>query len=147
MSWARKVEDIALRLRARNTYDLTAALLRFRFGLIDKYAQTKADRAVLDYDDLIATTNRLLSGHRAAQWVLFKIDSGLEHILVDEAQDTSPAQWRLIRALADEFFTGQTGHETTRTLFAVGDEKQSIFSFKGLTRASLKNNVRISMRR
>ena len=126
-----KVEDIALRLRARNTYDLTAALLCFASALIDKYMQTKADRAVLDYDDLIATTNRLLSGHRAAQWVLFKIDSGLEHILVDEAQDTSPAQWRLIRALADEFFSGQAGHETTRTLFAVGDEKQSIFSFQG----------------
>ena len=126
-----RVEDIALRLRARSTYDLTAALLAFAAALVDDYAAAKAARAVLDYDDLIATTNRLLSGHRAAQWVLFKIDSGLEHILVDEAQDTSPAQWRLIRALADEFFTGQDGHEAVRTLFAVGDEKQSIFSFQG----------------
>lgn len=126
-----KIDDIALRLRARSTYDLTAALLAFASALVADYAAAKADRAVLDYDDLIATTNRLLTGHRAAQWVLFKIDSGLEHILVDEAQDTSPAQWRLIRALADEFFTGQDGHEAVRTLFAVGDEKQSIFSFQG----------------
>ena len=125
------VEDIALRLRARSTYDLSAALLHFADALLSDYAHAKAARAVLDYDDLIATTNRLLSGHRAAQWVLFKIDSGLEHILVDEAQDTSPAQWRLIRALADEFFTGQGGHDAVRTLFAVGDEKQSIFSFQG----------------
>lgn len=126
-----KIEDIALRLRARSTYDLTAALFAFASALVSDYAAAKAARAVLDYDDLISTTNRLLSGHRAAQWVLFKIDSGLEHILVDEAQDTSPAQWRLIRALADEFFSGQTGHDAVRTLFAVGDEKQSIFSFQG----------------
>ena len=125
------VETIAQRLRGRGTYDLTAALLHFADALLSDYAHAKAARAVLDYDDLIATTNRLLSGHRAAQWVLFKIDSGLEHILVDEAQDTSPAQWRLIRALADEFFTGQGGHDAVRTLFAVGDEKQSIFSFQG----------------
>jgi ATP-dependent helicase/nuclease subunit A len=123
--------QIVSRLRARSTYDLTAALLDFAAALTHDYAAAKAARAVLDYDDLIATTNALLSGHRAAQWVLFKIDSGLEHILVDEAQDTSPAQWRLIRALADEFFTGQDGHDTVRTLFAVGDEKQSIFSFQG----------------
>lgn len=128
---AAHVETAAALLRARATYDLTAGLLDFATALTARYADAKAARAVLDYDDLIATTNHLLSGHRAAQWVLFKIDSGLEHILVDEAQDTSPAQWRLIRALADEFFSGDSGHEATRTLFAVGDEKQSIFSFQG----------------
>ncbi len=68
----------------------------------------------------------------AAEWVLFKLDGGLDHILVDEAQDTSPAQWSLIRALAGEFFSG-TGsrEEVVRTLFAVGDEKQSIYGFQG----------------
>lgn len=125
------VERAAGLLRARATYDLTAALLDFAVALTTHYAAAKAARAMLDYDDLIATTNHLLTGHRAAQWVLFKIDSGLEHILVDEAQDTSPAQWRLIRALADEFFSGDTGRDVVRTLFAVGDEKQSIFSFQG----------------
>ena len=117
--------------RALQSYELTAAMLVFADALMRDYAAAKAARAVLDYDDLIATTNALLDGHRAAQWVLFKIDSGLEHILVDEAQDTSPAQWRLIRALADEFFAGGAVYETPRTLFAVGDEKQSIFSFQG----------------
>lgn len=125
------VEAQAGLLRARAGYDLTAALLHFGAALCVDYQTAKAARAALDYDDLIATTNQLLSGHRAAQWVLFKIDSGLEHILVDEAQDTSPAQWRLIRALADEFFTGEAAHDAPRTLFAVGDEKQSIFSFQG----------------
>ncbi len=128
---AAQVEACEAKLRARATYDLTAALLAFAKALIADYAAAKAARAMLDYDDLIATTNRLLSGERAAQWVLFKIDSGLQHILVDEAQDTSPAQWRLIGALADEFFSGDGGHQTPRTLFAVGDEKQSIFSFQG----------------
>ncbi|MGB1550056.1 MAG: UvrD-helicase domain-containing protein, partial [Parvibaculales bacterium] len=65
--------------------------------------------------------------------MLFKIDNGLDHILVDEAQDTSPAQWRVITALADAFFddAGLSGGEARpRTIFAVGDEKQSIFSFQ-----------------
>lgn len=128
---AAQVHACETKLRGRATYDLTAALLAFAAALIADYAAAKAARAMLDYDDLIATTNRLLSGERAAQWVLFKIDSGLQHILVDEAQDTSPAQWRLIGALADEFFSGEGGHESPRTLFAVGDEKQSIFSFQG----------------
>ena len=63
--------------------------------------------------------------------MLYKLDGGLDHILVDEAQDTSPAQWDVIRALAEEFFSGSGAREVARTLFAVGDEKQSIYSFQG----------------
>jgi len=63
--------------------------------------------------------------------LLFKSDNGLEHSLVDEAQETCPAQWQVIRALADEFFVGDSERAMERTLFAVGDEKQSIFSFQG----------------
>ena len=63
--------------------------------------------------------------------MLYKLDGGLDHILVDEAQDTSPAQWDVIRALAEEFFAGAGAREVARTLFAVGDEKQSIYSFQG----------------
>ena len=67
----------------------------------------------------------------AARWVHYKLDRGLDHILVDEAQDTSPRQWQVVRALVEEFFAGEGAAETVRTLFAVGDEKQSIFSFQG----------------
>ena len=70
----------------------------------------------------------------AAQWVHYKLDEGLDHILVDEAQDTSPMQWRVIRGLAEEFFSdtaGRGGAIGARTVFAVGDEKQSIYGFQG----------------
>jgi SAM-dependent methyltransferase len=73
----------------------------------------------------------LLSRAGAAAWVLFKIDGGVDHILVDEAQDTNPEQWSIIERLAEEFFAGEGASDTLRTLFAVGDEKQSIYSFQG----------------
>ncbi|HEY3639124.1 MAG TPA: 3'-5' exonuclease, partial [Rhizomicrobium sp.] len=88
----------------------------------------------LDYDDLIAETLRLLEKREAASWVLYKLDGGLDHILIDEAQDTSPEQWRIVRRLAEEFFAGlgaRAEKGVNRTLFVVGDEKQSIFSFQG----------------
>ena len=117
--------------------DATIALLRLASAVMQGYAHLKARRAALDFDDLIAKTASLLgptplepeSG--AAQWVLFKLDGGLDHILVDESQDTSPPQWRIVDALAREFFSGQGARELVRTLFAVGDEKQSIYSFQG----------------
>ena len=123
--------DLRGRCNALLTYEMTAAIFDFAETLLGRYAAEKARRAVLDYDDLIDVSNRLLDGRRAAQWVLFKIDQGLQHILVDEAQDTSPAQWRVIRALADEFFADDAAQSVPRTMFAVGDEKQSIFSFQG----------------
>ena len=128
---AEAVVDLRATLNAIATYQMTQAVYHFAAFLVTAYEAEKRRRGVLDYDDLIGVTNHLLTGTRAAQWVLFKIDTGLEHILVDEAQDTSPAQWRVIRALADEFFVGDSEREIARTLFAVGDEKQSIFSFQG----------------
>ena len=91
----------------------------------------KTARGALDFDDLIVKTTALLSRSDAAQWVQYKLDRGVEHILVDEAQDTSPRQWQVVKALVEEFFAGEGASGTTRTLFAVGDEKQSIFSFQG----------------
>lgn len=66
-----------------------------------------------------------------AQWVLFRLDGGIDHILVDEAQDTSPLQWQVIRRLTDEFTAGAGAADRPRTLFVVGDPKQSIYSFQG----------------
>ncbi len=57
--------------------------------------------------------------------------AGLTHILLDEAQDTSPAQWKLIEALAAEFFDGEKARASKSVNVFVGDEKQSIFSFQG----------------
>lgn len=119
------------RLRAIRTGGFTAALLRLADGLLGRYGEKKARRACLDFDDLILRAIHLLSGR--VPWVLYKLDGGLDHILIDEAQDTNPDQWRVVAALADEFFAGQGGREepgALRTVFAVGDEKQSIFSFQ-----------------
>ncbi|MDA0230530.1 MAG: double-strand break repair helicase AddA [Proteobacteria bacterium] len=117
----------------------SAALIRFGARMLHYYRQEKSARAVLDYGDQIMETRKLLAAEDIAPWVLYKLDGGLDHILVDESQDTSPAQWSVIAALAEEFFAGDSAHEDAygdsqqgaRTIFAVGDEKQSIFSFQG----------------
>ncbi|MEO1016801.1 MAG: double-strand break repair helicase AddA [Pseudomonadota bacterium] len=109
----------------------TLALLRFSHAVIDAYETEKRRRAALDFDDLIASTRRLLSQPGAAQWVLFKLDARIDHILIDEAQDTSPDQWEIIEQLLAEFHVGESARVTNRTLFVVGDDKQSIYSFRG----------------
>ena len=96
-----------------------------------RYEALKRRRAVLDFDDLIARTEALLTRADATPWVLYKLDGGIAHVLLDEAQDTAPAQWRIVRALTDDFFTGETRDTRARTVFAVGDEKQSIYGFRG----------------
>jgi ATP-dependent helicase/nuclease subunit A len=110
---------------------VTGAFHRAAAILQQDYATAKAMRNCLDYDDLIGYAAALLSNRSATAWVLYKIDNGLDHILIDEAQDTSPTQWQVIAALAEEFFAGASARKVTRTIFAVGDEKQSIFSFQG----------------
>ncbi len=108
------------------------ALMRLARGVHSHYKKIKARRAALDYDDLIDKTAQLLQGDSATEWVLFKLDNGIDHLLVDESQDTSPQQWQVVETLAKEFFSGYGAQEETkRTIFAVGDEKQSIYSFQG----------------
>ncbi len=120
------------RRRAAHAASLAEAALTLCEAVHRDYAREKRMRGVLDYDDLIAKTLALLEKQEAAAWVLYKMDGGLDHILIDEAQDTSPAQWKIVRALTEEFFAGLGAGDTrVRTVFAVGDEKQSIFSFQG----------------
>jgi ATP-dependent helicase/nuclease subunit A len=121
------------RCRAARAAALATAALVIAAAAHAEYARIKRERGVLDYDDLILETLHLLEQSGAASWVLFKLDGGLDHILIDEAQDTSPEQWRIIRRLSEEFFAGNAreGEGRARTLFVVGDEKQSIFSFQG----------------
>jgi ATP-dependent helicase/nuclease subunit A len=130
----REVEALlALRdaLNTIRTVELTGALLTMFDAILTNYEAAKARRGLLDFDDLIQKTASLLLRAEAAQWVLYKLDRGLDHILVDEAQDTNPQQWQVITALAGEFFAGDPERVRARTIFAVGDEKQSIFSFQG----------------
>jgi ATP-dependent helicase/nuclease subunit A len=111
--------------------EASASVLALADAVRGEYDRQKRMKVALDYDDLIDKAQNLLSRAEAAAWVLFKIDGGIDHILVDEAQDTNPAQWTIIENLAAEFFAGAGRSDRLRTLFAVGDEKQSIYSFQG----------------
>ena len=131
-SLMRAVEELRPRILAQETFDRTVALHRFGQVLFRDYSTAKATNGLLDFDDLIKRALRLLNDPVVAQWVLFKLDGGIDHILVDEAQDTSPEQWIVIRRLTEEFATGYGARsEIRRTLFVVGDKKQSIYSFQG----------------
>ncbi len=127
---AERLKALDSRCRAAVTASATAGLLALGEALLAEYAAEKAALARLDYDDLILETLRLLTRRDVAAWVLFKLDGGIDHILIDEAQDTNPEQWRIVEALAGEFFAGEGAREVVRTVFAVGDVKQSIYSFQ-----------------
>ena len=115
----------------------TVDVLCIAEALLSIYEAIKRAHAQMDYDDLILTACRLLQQDGVAPWVLFKLDGGIDHILVDEAQDTSAEQWQIIDALTEEFFAGSGRREGERSLFVVGDEKQSIYSFQGADPSAL----------
>ena len=126
-----RIEEARPKRLAIMAADRTYALHRFAADFLPRYLTRKAARGWLDFDDLIERAGALLADSSVAQWVLFRLDGGIDHILVDEAQDTSPAQWKVIEALADEFTAGESARDVGRTLFVVGDKKQSIYSFQG----------------
>ena len=109
-----------------------AALFGFADQIIGRYENEKRRLGRYDYDDLIIRTLSMFRELEHVAWVLYKLDGGLDHILIDEAQDTSPEQWQIVQFLAEDFFSGEGQRPgVTRTIFAVGDRKQSIFSFQG----------------
>ena len=110
--------------------EATRALVRLGDALVEAYEGRKRLHAELDYDDLVLKALALLRKDGIAPWVLFKLDGGLDHILIDEAQDTNPEQWEIVAILAEEFFAGEDPEGRLRTVFAVGDAKQSIYSFQ-----------------
>lgn len=119
----------------------TRSALTVAAWLIGRYEQLKSWRGFLDFNDLINRTVRLLSRREASAWVQYKLDRGIDHILIDEAQDTSPQQWEVVKKLAAEFFAGQGARDDVRrTIFAVGDEKQSIYSFQGAEPAAFSES-------
>jgi double-strand break repair helicase AddA, alphaproteobacterial type len=125
------VEAAFRALDAHDALDASRAALRVAHRYIAGFEALKRRQALLDFDDLIALTEALLRRSGASAWVHYKLDQGIDHILVDEAQDTAPLQWSVIRALAAEFFAGSGARPGIRTVFSVGDEKQSIYSFQG----------------
>ena len=128
-----RIRELVDVLQRANAFARTSALLKIGLPALEFYRDEKARRGALDFDDLIQKTRALLEAEGMANWVLYKLDGSISHVLLDEAQDTSPEQWDLIRALTNEFGAGegQERSQDPRTMFIVGDEKQSIYSFQG----------------
>lgn len=125
-------DRVAALLEKRNAgraLERSLALARLGGEIIMAYEALKAGHSLLDFDDLILRTRDLLS-RSTPSWILYRLDHQIGHLLVDEAQDTSDEQWEILAALVEEFAQEQNPTRR-RTLFAVGDEKQSIFSFQG----------------
>ncbi|MFV0474129.1 MAG: double-strand break repair helicase AddA, partial [Pikeienuella sp.] len=127
--------DIALAAREARLAAAAAArairLARFGAAFSGAYQGAKRARSRLDFNDLVGCARALFTEAEMAAWALYRLDGGVEHILVDEAQDTSPEQWQVIDAIAAEFRAGEGARGEGRTSFVVGDEKQSIYSFQG----------------
>ncbi len=126
-----RLETLAARHKAAQILEASSALFRVCDEIIRHYDTEKSARGLIDYGDQIEKARLLLTRSQGAAWVLYKLDHGIDHILVDEAQDTNARQWQIVSALSEEFFAGAGARATNRSVFAVGDEKQSIYSFQG----------------
>ncbi|RUT30315.1 double-strand break repair helicase AddA [Arsenicitalea aurantiaca] len=128
---AERLEALGAGLACARLVARSEALLVVLSAIVSRFEARKRARSLLDFDDLVNRLAALFANEALGPWVQYKLDAGITHILVDESQDTNPEQWRVVSAIAREFFTGDSAVERPRTLFAVGDEKQSIYSFQG----------------
>lgn len=143
---AERVMAVEDRARAWRMSEISAALATLAGPVVAGYARHKEEAGLLDYEDLIGRTSELLVDPGAA-WVLYKLDGGIDHLLLDEVQDTAPAQWRIAHALTAEFFAGAGVRQEPRSVFAVGDRKQSIYSFQGADTAEFDRSRALLKRR
>ncbi len=112
-------------------FEDTIALFDLSAAFAKEYRKIKQQRNLLDFEDLILYTKELFSKPDTMGWVLSQLNISLSHILVDEAQDTSPIQWDILRMLTGDFFATGDTQESQHSLFVVGDTKQSIYGFQG----------------
>lgn len=126
-----RLETINEQMRALRLAKYNASMVDLIAPILQHHHVNKAEQSLVSYADLIAKTIGLLSNQSQVAWILYKLDDGIDHLLLDEVQDTSPAQWQITNAITDEFFNGLGAREISRSVFAVGDQKQSIFSFQG----------------
>ena len=127
---AERIAALQERLKTARLAEINAAAIRLLLPIAAAERGAKMLTAQLSYGDLVAYTEKLLVDPGAA-WVLYKLDGGIDHLLLDEVQDTAPQQWEIANAIAAEFFAGRGARDAPRSIFAVGDPKQSIFSFQG----------------
>lgn len=127
---AERLASLATEMRSARLVARSEALLDIVIAIAGRYEAGKRARSLLDFDDLVSRLAALFETE-SADWVRYKLDAGIDHILVDESQDTNGEQWRVVKAITDEFFSGAGAVQRPRSLFAVGDQKQSIYSFQG----------------
>lgn len=128
---AERVLELHHQQQAIHIRDNTRILFGVAALVWNRYAQLKQQSGQYDFGDLILKVSELLENPTDAEWIRCKLDQSVSHILLDEAQDTSPRQWGILNALTGDFFTGTGTHQTPPTLLVVGDDKQSIYSFQG----------------
>lgn len=135
-----KYLEVLEQVKNINILNSTTSFLKLFSYYLREYQSRKERSALLDFNDIITKAKKLLNDSENKEWVLFKLDGGIDHLLLDEAQDTSPTQWGIVEAVVSEFFSGDTSRNKKRTFFVVGDEKQSIYSFQG---ANIENYLKI----
>ena len=128
---AERLARLVVELRSAQLIERSEALLDVVAAIAERYEARKRARSLLDFDDLVERLGSLFGDSALGPWVQYKLDTAIDHVLVDESQDTNPEQWRVVRSIAEEFFAGAAGASRRRSLFAVGDQKQSIYSFQG----------------
>tara|TARA_B100000676_G_C18079301_1_gene850064 strand:- start:244 stop:3657 length:3414 start_codon:yes stop_codon:yes gene_type:complete len=126
-----RAREFLEKIKSIRAFERAKAIIYLSSHMIEAYDIEKSKSGILDYNDQIHMTNNLLTDPKLALWVLYKLDGGTDHILVDEAQDVSQIQWDIIINLANEYFINTETTSTKKSIFVVGDEKQSIFSFQG----------------
>lgn len=119
------------KIKSLRICDDTVLIIKIVLIVLNKYNNLKNSKGFLDYEDLILATSRLLENPDAKYWIQMKLDSSYQHILIDESQDTNDKQWQIIKLLSDDFFSGIGANTQNRSIFVVGDEKQSIYGFQG----------------
>ncbi|MGB6229661.1 MAG: UvrD-helicase domain-containing protein, partial [Litorimonas sp.] len=139
----RRVAAVAAKLKAVRLVETTEAVLTLGHVLGEDHATAKHQARGLDFDDLIVKTRDLLKRREVSDWIAYKLDGGVEHVLLDEAQDTSPTQWEIIDAITEPFAQDAPDRDRPRrTFFAVGDPKQSIYRFQGAAPSIFMDSVR-----
>ena len=126
-----RLEDTVDKITATHLLSATHFVLTLSADFLERYRLYKKHCSKMDYSDLILLARQLLETPQISQWILYKLDGGIDHVLIDEAQDTSPDQWAIVKALTNDFFAGLGSKSEKPTVFVVGDRKQSIYSFQG----------------
>lgn len=136
------LKDAQQRLHALALIENSRHLFHVAEAVLERYGRLKRRRGVVDFDDLVDKCAALLNRNEITDWIRFRLDRGIDHVLVDEAQDTSPRQWQIVNAVTADFHVGDTAAYRNRTVFVVGDEKQSIYSFQGARPAEFAKQER-----